>query len=338
MRESLRKLLTRSCLKAREAAIVDRFVSKLFQIWYDLPISPYYLAPRHDIGEIFRHCYGLPFPPTHYYSPLPDLPAVKKKLARWYKESSSPGIDWNLGEQIELAEKIAQYAHELGSLPTFAQVTQNGYGQGYGEVEAHVLYMMMRHLKPSAVVEVGSGVSTFYTLSALRMTREKDGVAPRMTCVDPYPSSQLRELVSARHIQLRACEVQDIEFGVFQELSANDVLFIDSSHVSKKDSDVDFLYLEVMPRLRKGVVVHIHDMPFPMPTVPQAHPLFDTYLFWNEASLAKAFLLFNTAFRVTMCQSYLHHTKPEVLKRLAPVYDPEDPKEFPASLWLQKVL
>src|SRR5215471_4907180 len=121
-----RELLTRACLSAREIAPIDRLVSKLFQLWYDLPISPYYLAPRHDVGEIFRHYYGLPFPPTHYYSPLPDLPAVKKKLARWYKESSSPGIYWNLGEQIELAEKIAQYAHELAALPTFTQLTQDG--------------------------------------------------------------------------------------------------------------------------------------------------------------------------------------------------------------------
>ena len=331
------KLLTIVCRNARDIAIVDRWVSKLFQIWYDLPISPYYLTPRHDIGEIFRHCYGLPYPPTHYSSPLPDVPAVKNKLARWYKESTSPGIDWNLQEQIKLAEKIAPYAQELCSLPTFSQVTQARYGQGYGEVEAHVLYMMMRHLKPAAVIEVGSGVSTFYTLSALRTNRETDGVSAQLTCIEPYPSDKLRELVSERHVQLRACEVQDIELSVFQALSAHDVLFIDSSHVSKKDSDVDFLYLEVLPRLRPGVVVHIHDMPFPMPALPQAHPLFDTYLYWNEAALAKAFLLFNTAFRVTMCQSYLHHTNPEVLKRLVPVYNPFEPKEFPASLWLQKV-
>jgi hypothetical protein len=92
-----------------------------------------------------------------------------------------------------------------------------------------------------------------------------------------------------------------------------------------------------MPRLSKGVVVHIHDMPFPMPALPQVHPLFDTFLFWNEAALVKAFLLFNTAFQITMCQSYLHYTKPEVLQRLAAVYDPNDAKELPASLWLRKV-
>jgi len=331
----LQKLLTRACLRARDNATVDRLVSTLFQWWYDLPVNPFDLSPRHDIGEIFRRCYAMPFPPTHYYSPLPHLPDVKKNFARWYKESTSPGIDWNLPEQIDLAESISGYAHELVSLPTFAQVTQEGYGLGYGEVEGNVLYMMMRHLKPSSVVEVGSGVSTFYTLSALRTNRERDGVEARMTCIEPYPSDKLRTLVSQGDVHLRALEVQDVDFGVFEQLSANDVLFIDSSHVSKIDSDVNFLYLEVLPRLRRGVGVHIHDMPFPMPALPRDHPLFDNFLFWNEAALVKAFLLFNTDFKITMCQSYLHYTRPEVLKKLVPAYDPR--RLFPASLWLQKV-
>jgi len=276
----------------------------------------------------------MPFPPTHYYSPLPHLPDIKRNLARWYKESTSPGIEWNLREQIDLAETISEDAPEMVFLPTFAQVTQEGYGLGYGEIEGHVLYMMVRHLKPSLVVEVGSGVSTFYTLSALRTNRKRDGVDARMTCIEPYPSDKLRQLVSGGDIELQAREVQDIEFGLFQQLGANDVLFIDSSHVSKMDSDVNYLYLEVLPRLGRGVVVHIHDMPFPMPALPRDHPLFDDYLFWNEAALVKAFLLFNTEFRITMCQSYLHRMKPEVLKRLVPAYDPA--RFFPASLWLQR--
>ena len=130
-------------------------------------------------------------------------------------------------------------------------------------------------------------------------------------------------------------EVQDVELSAFQTLTANDVLFIDTSHVSKKDSDVDFLYLEVLPRLNKGVFIHIHDMPFPMPAIPESHPLFDTFLFWNEPALVKAFLMFNTAFQIVFCQSYLHHLHPEVLRRLVPRYDPQ--LHFPSSLWLQKV-
>ena len=118
-------------------------------------------------------------------------------------------------------------------------------------------------------------------------------------------------------------------------MSANDVLFIDSSHVSKKDSDVDFLFLEVLPRLRQGVLIHIHDISFPMPALPREHFLFDTYLFWNENALVRAFLTFNTAFRIVMCQSYLHHHKPEALQSLVPAYNPQI--HFPTSLWLRRV-
>jgi len=284
------------------------------------------------VDKIFRARYHLPFPPTHYYSPLPDLPSVKRNLSRWYKQSESPGIDWNLPGQFKLAEDLAPYAGETQSLPPFAQVSLDGYGPGYGEVEAQLLYIMLRHFKPARYIEVGSGVSTFYALSALQVNRERDGVNSNMTCIEPYPNDKLRELVAGHRVRLRQCEVQDSGLGAFQELSANDVLFIDSSHVSKKDSDVEFLYLEVLPRLRNGVVIHIHDMPFPMPAIPLEHPLFDMYLFWNEAPLVKAFLLFNSAFQVIQCQSQLHHVKPEILKKLVPIYDPKT--HFPSSLWL----
>lgn len=307
----LRYLLARAYLKAR--TIPDRLICKLFQFWYKFP-----------------------FPPTHYYSPLPDLLSVKRNLSRWYKQSESPGIDWNLLGQFKLAEDLAQYAGETQSLPTFARVTLDGYGPGYGEVEAHLLYMILRYFKPAKCIEVGSGVSTFYTLSALAANRVREGVNSNMICIEPYPNDKLRELVAGHSVRLRECDVQDSGLDTFQELSANDVLFIDSSHVSKKDSDVEFLYLEVLPRLRNGVVIHIHDMPFPMPAIPLEHPLFDTYLFWNESALVKAFLLFNSAFQVILCQSQLHHVKPEVLKNLVPIYDSKT--HFPSSLWLRKVI
>lgn len=325
--------------KARGYASKSRHVRwavrQAFQLWYGTPDDRSHPNHRPDLDTIFRHCYGLPFSPTHYYSPLPDVPALKRNLSRWYKPSESPGIDWNVPEQLKLAEKIAPFAGELDALPPFAVIRSDGYGPGYGEVEAHLLYMMLRHLKCAKVIEVGSGASTFYAASALQMNRDRDGVHSEMTCIEPYPNPKLRELVSERHLRLRENEVQDIDLAVFQALTMNDVLFIDSSHVSKKDSDVDFLYLEVLPRLQNGVVIHIHDMPFPMPAIPRQHPLFDTFLFWNEVALVKAFLTFNTSFRVMMCQSCFHWNHRAVLKKLVPVYDPE--LHFPCSLWLRKV-
>jgi predicted O-methyltransferase YrrM len=277
----------------------------------------------------------MPFAPAHYYSPLPDIRTLKQNLPRWYKEDTSPGVDWNLQEQLELIERLAPYSAELDSLPPFSEVTQDGYGPGYGEIEALLLYMILRHVKPSRVVEIGSGVSTFYTLKALAANRERDNVASNLTCVEPYPNNKLRALASERNVGLRECEVQNAGLEIFQELSANDVLFIDSSHVSKKDSDVDFLFLEVLPRLRKDVLIHIHDISLPMPALPRDHFLFDTYLFWNENSLVRAFLTFNTTFRIVMCQSYLHYHKPEALQALVPAYNPQ--VHFPSSLWLRRV-
>jgi predicted O-methyltransferase YrrM len=312
MMRKVRSLSRRLLLSAKGNNRIDPLVNRLLEVWYDMP-----------------------FAPAHYYSPLPDIKSLKKNLPRWYKEDTSPGVDWNLQEQLELLEKLTPYSVEVSSLPSFSEVTHDGYGPGYGEIEALLLYMMLRHVKPSRVVEVGSGVSTFYTLTALEANREKDNVTSTLTCVEPYPNDKLRTLVSERNIKLRACEVQDAGFEIFEELSANDVLFIDSSHVSKKDSDVDFLFLEVLPRLRKDVLIHIHDISFPMPALPREHFLFDTYLFWNVSSLVRAFLTFNTTFRIVMCQSYLHHHKPDELKKLLPTYNPET--HFPSSLWLQRV-
>jgi predicted O-methyltransferase YrrM len=300
-------------LKAKANRRIEPLVSRLFEIWYDMP-----------------------FPPAHYYSPLPDIRSLKKNLPRWYKEDTSSGVDWNLQGQLDLLEHLRPYSSEVTSLPSFSEVTQDGYGPGYGEIEALLLYMMLRRLKPSRVVEIGSGVSTFYTLTALETNRERENVVSNLTCVEPYPNQKLRALTSEGNVGLRECEVQDAGFDIFEELSANDVLFIDSSHVSKKDSDVDFLFLEVLPRLSKDVFIHIHDISLPMPALPLEHFLFDTYLFWNECALVRAFLTFNSAFRIEMCQSYLHYHQPDALKALLPTYNPE--AHFPSSLWIRRVM
>ena len=326
----MKTLIRDVCRRARAIPLADRVVQKFIRAWFHAP-------SEHDVAldDIFQRRYAFPFPPTHYYSPLPDIAAVKRNLRRWYKQSETPGMDWNLPGQLKLASELERFVTEAQSLPPFSKVTAGGFGPGYGEVEAYLLYMMLRHFKPARFIEVGSGVSTFYALTALRVNQEKDGIASKVTCIEPYPNDTLRELAHSNAVDLQDREVQDVELATFQALSANDVLFIDSSHVSKKDSDVDFLYLEVLPRLGRGVIVHIHDIPLPMPGIPLEHSLFDMTLFWNETALVKAFLMFNSAFQVIQCQSQLHYVKPEVVKRLAPVYDSKT--HFPASLWLRRI-
>ncbi len=291
-------------------------------------------TPDDSIQRVFQEYYKIPCPPTGYYSPLPDIDKARENLPRWYKEGSSVGIDWNLQGQKELLQQLAKYKDESASLPSFEDVSRAGYGEGYGEVEAHFLHLLVRYFKPRKIIEVGSGSSTFFTLNALQMNNKDDGVVSDLICVEPYPSDELRELVKRSEIALYDTEVQNLDVELFRELDDGDMLFIDSSHVTKVDSDVNFLYLEVLPNLRKGVIIHVHDMPFPFPGLPRTHPLFDTYLFWNESSIVKAFLLFNSAFDIVMCQSFLHYNNPESIKSIVSLYDGNI--HFPSSLWLIK--
>jgi hypothetical protein len=141
-------------------------------------------------------------------------------------------------------------------------------------------------------------------------------------------------LTTQRNVNLHAREVQDLDIEFFSGLGKNDILFIDCSHVAKVDSDVNWLYLEVLPNLNKGVVIHIDDIPFPYLTAPPEDPLFEHTMLWNESAMVKALLTFSTAFEVLMCQSYLHYEFPELIHEVIGHYDRQ--KHFPAALWLAK--
>lgn len=286
------------------------------------------------LEERIRRRYQLPVQLDSYQSPLPDIPAVKRNLARWYRPANLDPAQWSLDKQSQLLEMLCPYKSEADALPNAVQIAAAGYGLGYGEVEARLLYMMVRYLKPRRVLEVGAGVSTFYTQSALERNGT-DGSAGTVLCIEPYPTEKLKELDQQGRITLEPKQVQDVPIEVFQTLGANDVLFIDSSHVSKIDSDVNWLYLDVLPQLKPGVVIQIHDIHFPYLTVQPNHPLFDLGLLWNEAALVQAFLQDNHASEVLLCESQVHHERPAALKSLVSIYEPEE--HAPSSLWLRRV-
>ena len=286
------------------------------------------------LEERIHQRYQLPIQLDSYQSPLPDLPTVKRNRARWYRRANLDPAQWNLDEQTHFMETLCPFQTEAAALPTCTQITAEGYGLGYGEVEARILYAMVRTLKPRRVIEVGAGVSTFYTVSALEQNAREESGKGTILCIEPYPSNRLQELAEQKRITLQSEQVQDVPMEVFQTLGENDLLFIDSSHVSKTDSDVNWLYLDVLPQLQPGVVIQIHDIHFPYLTVKPSHPLFDLGVLWNEAALVQAFLLYNQAFDVLLCESYLHHERPMAIKSLVAAYDPDE--HCPSSLWLRK--
>lgn len=117
----------------------------------------------------------------------------------------------------------------------------------------------------------------------------------------------------------------------FQQLRANDILFIDSSHIIRPQGDVLFEYFEILPALNSGVIVHIHDI-----FTPKDYPAewINKHMFWNEQYLVEAFLSFNTSFRVIGALNYLAHNFPKEFAAKCPIFsqEPNEPKAF----WLIK--
>jgi predicted O-methyltransferase YrrM len=288
------------------------------------------------IHELCRTRFDLPFPMGHFYNPVPDVEAISRRKGRWLKEYDFTGVDLDLERQRATLDSLAQYRPELDRLDDFGTLMKAGLGPGYGEIEAMFLHMMLRRLKPRAMIEVGSGVSTLCSTVALEMNRDLDNAPCALTCIEPYPSDALRAYTEAHSISLAVSEVQEMDAAFFSRLGEGDVLFIDSSHVCKTDSDVTHLYSEILPRLARGVVIHIHDICFPYFTPMDDHPVFHETIFWTEPMVVKAFLTFNSAFEITLCESWLHFKHPDLVARAVPAYDPA--RHTPSSLWLRKTL
>lgn len=273
-----------------------------------------------------------------YYSPLASVAALRCNPDRWNRPSALKGIDYDLDQmKRDMSGLLSRYWHEFSELPAYEKLQQIGFGPGYTAVDALTLYMTVRHVKPKRYIEIGSGLSTYYcSLAAARNAAE--GHPLEITCIEPHPFAKLYEIPGIRVINK---EVQDVEVSQFLRLEDNDIIFIDSSHVLKIDGDVPFLFLEVVPQLKVGVVVHVHDVPFPynIPYPPQRWIFDQTWpMFWNEAMVLQAFLCFNKSFKITMSTPLIRHYDEAFLKQSIPTYESvdENPSTF-SSLWMKRV-
>ena len=285
------------------------------------------------VNEVIRRRYGIVVPLEHYYSPMPDVRSLKASGSSFLIASKLSGIDLRVQQQLHNLVSLTNFKSELSELRSFSEVAALGYGPGYGEIEAAVLYCTIRLLKPRNIVEVGSGLSTYFIAEAIRRN-ETIGSPCKLTCIEPFPSPFLLNLSDERSINLVAEPVQNVDIGIFQELSEDDICFIDSTHVSKLGSDVNRIYLDIFPELGDGVRIHIHDIAFPFLCVSKEHPIFELFALWNEAALVQAFLMFNSRFKIELCLSYLHHTDPKAISEFYPSYDVN--RHYPSSLWLRK--
>jgi hypothetical protein len=218
---------------------------------------------------------------------------------------------------------MANYYDEFAQLPSHESLARLRYGHGYPSVDALVLYAMLRDLKPKRYLEVGSGMSTYYCSLACQKNAS-EGHRTAITCVEPFPFKSLGEIEGIRLIKSL---VQDVGLDDFRELESGDVLFIDSSHILRLDGDVPFLYLEVLPLLKQGVHVHIHDIPFPYNcphpaeywVLTQGRTANHWPVYWNEPMVLQAFFAFNPDFEIELSCPLLRHFDEPFLRKTVPI-------------------
>lgn len=260
--------------------------------------------------------------PVHYYTSVPDVNALARTRQVWARRSAMPGIRLDLSEQVTNLRAIClPYLHEYRDGDVYREAAGKAFGPGYQPIEAQALHAVVRHFQPRQVIEVGSGVSTYCLAAALRCNEEVTGQCGSLLSIEPYPSRLLRAFPDA---ELLSQPVQTVPVDRFERLGAGDLLFIDSSHAVKAGSDVNFLILEVLPRLRPGVIVHFHDIYFPY---DYQRDQLKSFLFWSETSLLRAYLIHNAKVRVLLCLSLLHYDAPDVLAEVFPNYRPQPDRD-----------
>lgn len=271
---------------------------------------------------------GLHVVPANYASPIPDTRELGPKT--WSDTSLLTGIDMNEPGQMKLLAQFSRkFQAEYNNL-TFdgKPIVENPY---FSSVDVEVLYCMVRQFRPSRIVEIGSGYSTMISAAAILANKTGSRPAGELVAIEPYPKDFL--LRGFRGLsRLINDPVQSVPISFFEGLRQNDIFFIDSSHIVKTGGDVCYEFLEILPRLRKGVIVHVHDI-F-LPSEYPEHQVMGLKYFYNEQYLLQAFLSFNTSFKVLWSGSFMHLRHPRQLREAFLSYDPT--RNWPGSFWMQR--
>jgi predicted O-methyltransferase YrrM len=285
---------------------------------------PYYFVRKYQERS------GNAFAPGGFYSPIPSMEEIKRYNFNIPLPELLPGIDLNGKEQLKLLDSFELFYRELPFTDEKCDGLRYYYNNGfYSYSDAILLYCMIRHLTPKKVIEAGSGFSSSVTLDTNEKFMENS-----INCVfiEPYPA-RLESLLKnndKENVTIHKKRLQEVSLETFKELGENDILFIDSTHVAKFNSDVNYVIHEILPVLAHGVYIHFHDVFYPF-EYPKEWLLKD--IAWNEQYLLRAFLEYNNNFKIVLFNTYLesiHETK--IRSRFPLLY-----KNTGGSIWLKKL-
>lgn len=251
----------------------------------------------------------MPYPDGHYYSPVCDPADLSTRISELWpaKPPAALGIDMNDAyHRTVLSEWFPKYIAEFDYPEAGDEEHATHYFTANGQfqsLDARALFVLLREWKPKRLIEVGSGFSSLLCVDIKRRFLND----MEITCVEPYPRPFLSTIPDINLIQRR---VEKISLDFFAQLQAGDILFIDSSHVAKTGSDVNFLVFEVLPRLKQGVRIHFHDIFLPGEYLKDW--VITQNRSWNEQYVLRALLMYSTAFSVLFGSAYAKLTFPEI--------------------------
>ena len=284
---------------------------------------------------------GIDVLPRHFYSQIPDIKELRS-TDHWRRPRSLVGIEGTaIEDQRAFVRECCtpEIVQRLHGRDIHAEACNANGASGYGPIEAAFLYCMIAVRRPQRVVQVGAGVSTAVVLTAAA----EAGYDVELVCVDPYPTGYLLDGARQGHIELIDRPVQLVDPAILSDLGPGGLLFIDSTHTVKVGSDVNYVVLEVLPRLGESQLVHFHDITLPYDYAPSI--LENDLFFWNETALVAAFLVGNSRFRLLASLSMIHHEDPDALREVLPWYEPVSQAgglsvglgHFPSSAYLEAV-
>jgi predicted O-methyltransferase YrrM len=264
----------------------------------------------------------------HYYEPLFNFKYIKRSLRL---DRNLPGIDFNIPVQLDILAQF-NYNEELLKFPMekVDNKMEYCYNHGpFGPGDSEYLYNMIRLFKPGKIIEIGSGSSTLMAINAIRKNKE---LHPEYTCehicIEPYEHAWLKEC----NVKVVRNLVENVDKTLFGTLQKNDILFIDSSHIIRPQGDVLVEYLEILPILNPGVMVHIHDIFTPK---DYRDEWVKTATLWNEQYLLEAFLTGNKEYEITGATNFLSHHYYDLFAAKCPVFKSKENME-PGSFWIRK--
>jgi hypothetical protein len=270
-------------------------------------------------------------PPGHFYSPIPSWEEIRRDEAKIFKNTlrNIPGIELHEAEQLKLLEEFCRYYESIPFQPHKADGLRYYFeNPSYSYSDAILLHCMIRHLKPKRFVEIGSGFSSCVTLDTNELFLDS---SIKATFIEPYPDLLLSLLKEddKDKINIIPQRLQDVSINVFEELESNDILFIDSTHVSKINSDVNRVFFEILPTISSGVYIHFHDIFYPFEYPKE---WINEGRAWNEAYTLRSFLQYNSEFFVVLFNTFMEHYHEQFFREKMPLCL----KNTGGSIWIIK--